>query len=340
MSRRSPDILGGVRRVTLEDVAAAAGVSRQTVSNVVNGTGRLSEETRANVNGAISALGYHPHRGARGLKSRRTMILAYPTPSEHFAPENSVMVEWVGTLVASASERGYDVLLTANDSPEAIDSLAHSGTVDGFILSAVHRRDPRAQVLARRGVPFSCFGRLDRPLPQTWVDIDNHAGMRAVVEHLVVRGHRRIGFVGLASERRWDRLREAGFRAGLANAGLEVDTEQVVLVDRVRAGVAESLLARRNRPTAVVASSDMLAASVFATAAARHIAVGANADLAVTGFDGSAVGEALTPSLTTVVMPLRAIADAVIDSVLQEVEGRADRQGQVIETPLTVGDSA
>jgi DNA-binding LacI/PurR family transcriptional regulator len=185
---RQPSPRAPRERVTLDDVAAAAGVSRQTVSNVVNGTGRLSERTRSVVTEAITALDYHPHGGARGLRSRKTMLLGHPMPLFEPVENNWVMTEWVGALVTAAGDRGYHVLLTAGGGVEAVESLARSGTVDAFVLADVGRRDIRAAFLARQGIPFTCFGRLDRPLPQSWVDIDDRAAIRGVVAHLAKGG--------------------------------------------------------------------------------------------------------------------------------------------------------
>jgi DNA-binding LacI/PurR family transcriptional regulator len=268
-------------RATLNDVAAAAGVSRQTVSNVINGTGRVSEKTKATVTRAVGDLDYHAHGGARSLRSRKTSLLAYPVPYDQLTADNMVTIEWMRALVTAAGNRDHQVLLMAADGVGAFRSLERAGAVDAFILAGVTRRDERAIYLAERRIPFSCFGRLDRPLPQTWVDVDNRAAVRRIVAHLVAKGHRRLGFVGLATGLRWDMAREAGFRAGLTDAGLNAPAKHVLTVGHHAIPEAiGSMLNGGHAPTAIVTGSDTLAAAVYAAAAARNLRVGADADLA------------------------------------------------------------
>jgi DNA-binding LacI/PurR family transcriptional regulator len=328
-------------RATLNDVAAAAGVSRQTVSNVVNGTGRVSQRTKERVTQAVGDLDYRAHGGARSLRSRKTSLLAHPVPYEQLTADNMVTIEWMRSLVTAAGDQNHQVLLTAADGVSAFRSLERAGAVDAFILAGVSRRDARAVYLAERRIPFSCFGRLDRPLPQTWVDVDNRAAVRRIVAHLVANGHRRLGFLGFATGLRWDLAREAGFRAGLADAGLAVPERHILAVPHhaVREAI-ESILNARRAPTAIVTGSDTLAAAVYSVAAARNLRLGADADLAVTGFDGSALGRALTPSLTTVCLPFDDIAARVVGRAIREIGGTTGMPGEILDAPVLFGDSA
>jgi DNA-binding LacI/PurR family transcriptional regulator len=313
-------------------------VSRQTVSNVVNSRGRVGEGTRDRVRAAIDQLGYHPHRGARSMRSRRTRQIAHPMRRTELASGNLVMLDFIQALVAAAGRHGQHVLLgaAADDGLEDIDALIRSGSVDGFLLADITRHDARVDLLARQRVPFAAFGRTDPEQPQTWVDIDNEAAIGSVVEHLVARGHTRIGFLGYDSGFPWDVAREAGYRDAMTAAGLQPDTTLSSFSPPLASRI-ENLLAQPTRPTAMVTGSDTLAAAVYAVAAALGRRIGA--DLAVAGFDGSAVSRLLSPRLTTIAIPLPEIADRLVARILRETEAPTGAEGELVDTVLEVGES-
>src|SRR6202012_2034623 len=130
---------GTSRRATIDDVARVAGVSRQTVSNVVRGRGRLASPTRERVVAAIEALSYRPHTGAASLRSGRTYRIAYPIPDNEFLPDNVIMLEFLQFLVAAARSRDHQVLLASSSETglAAIDELVETKSVDGFVLASV-----------------------------------------------------------------------------------------------------------------------------------------------------------------------------------------------------------
>jgi DNA-binding LacI/PurR family transcriptional regulator len=317
------------RSVTIHDVARAAGVGRQTVSNVLNDTGRVGPAARERVLQAIEALGYQPHRGARSLRSRRTMQLAYQMPRIQLQPSNLIMVQFLQALVTAAAHRQYSLVVVApeTDPVAGLRRLVASRSVDAFVLSELQPADPRVALLAEAGVPFACFGQVARPLPQHWVDIDNNAGTQAAVEHLAGRGVTRLAYVGYRSDRYWDADRAAGFQAAAARRG--VTGAPVLLVDENAAAestgrqVGELLAA--HRPAGVVAGSDRLAAIIYTAAAQAGLAVGR--DLAVTGFDGSVIATLLSPQLTTVAIPVDEIAGRLVDRALSQLAGPAADAG-------------
>ncbi len=317
-------------------------MSRQTVSNVVNSRGRVGAGTRDRVRGAIDRLDYHPHRGARSMRSRRTRQIAHPMRRTELAPGNVVMLDFIQSLVAAAARHGQHVLLGAapDDGPDDgladIDALVRSGSVDGFLLTDIVRRDPRVDLLTRARMPFAAFGRTDPDQPQTWVDIDNEAAIGSVVDHLVARGHTRIGFLGYDSGSPWDVSREAGYRAAMMTAGLQPDTTLSSFAPPLASRI-EALLVRPSTPTAIVTGSDTLAAAVYAVAGQLGRRIGA--DLAVAGFDGSAVARLLTPRLTTVTIPLPEIADRLVTRILRETEQPTDAPGDIVDTVLDLGES-
>jgi DNA-binding LacI/PurR family transcriptional regulator len=339
-------------QVTIQDVARAAGVGRQTVSNVLNGSGRVGEATKIRVREAVSALGYQPHHGARSLRSRRTRQLAYVMPRIQLLPGNYIMQQFLQALAAAGARRGHNVVVVVPDGDprEEIRRLIASRSVDAFLLSELLPDDPRVALLAEAGIPFAGFGRVGPGLPQHWVDIDNHAAMLEAVEHVLARGFGRPAFVGFRSQNHWDTERVTGFRAGLARHGVPGEQADVLLVDeasarrKIRALLtgahrgARAGVGPRARPDAIVASSDRLAAMVYGVAGELRLRIGQ--DLGVTGFDGSIAAGLLHPRLTSVTIPVEDIARRVIARALRQVDHGPDSSpGEVVPATLRPGES-
>jgi DNA-binding LacI/PurR family transcriptional regulator len=329
-------------------VARAAGVGRQTVSNVLNGRGRMGEGVRARVLQAVTDLGYQPHHGARSLRSRRTRQIAYVLPRVQLIPGNYIMQQFLQALAAASGRRGHGTLVVVPDGDPRDDMrrLMASRSVDAFILSEMQPDDPRVMLLAEAGMPFACFGRTGPALPQHWVDIDNHAAITVAVEHVLARGFTRIAFIGYRSGNDWDDDRATGFRAGLARHGILADEADVLLVDegsarrKIRSLLAGAHRGARlgQRPDAIVTGSDRLAAMIYGVAAELRLRIGR--DLGVTGFDGSIAAGLLHPRLTSVTIPIDDIAQRVIARALRQVDHGPDGSpGEVVEAALRLGES-
>jgi DNA-binding LacI/PurR family transcriptional regulator len=332
------------RQVTIQDVARASGVSRQTVSNVINGTGRVGEAAKARVLDAIAALDYHPHQGARSLRSRRTRQIAYVMPRVQLRPDNYIMQQFLQSLAAASARRSYSMVIVVPDGDprEEMRRLIASRSVDAFLLSELQPDDPRVIMLAEAGMPFACFGRTGPALPQQWVDIDNSEAIAAAVEHVLSRGFNRLAFLGYRSGNHWDAARAAGFQAGLAVGGISSDQAGMLFVDDASARKKiRSLLGSARpgtRPDAIVTGSDRLAAIVYGVAAELRLRIGY--DLAVTGFDGSVAAGLMHPSLTSVAIPVDEIARRVVARALRQIDHGPDQHpGEVVSATLRLGDS-
>jgi DNA-binding LacI/PurR family transcriptional regulator len=340
-------------QVTIQDVARAAGVGRQTVSNVLNGSGRVGQATKARVLETVAALGYHPHHGARSLRSRRTRQLAYVLPRIQLLPGNYIMQQFLQALAAASARRSHSMVVVVPDGDprDEMRRLIASRTVDAFLLSDLQPDDPRVVLLAEAGIPFAGFGRIGAGLPQCWVDIDNHAAIGGAVEHVLTRGFGRVAFVGYRTANHWDHERVTGFRAGLARHGVPDEEADVLLVDEIDeasarrkirsllTGVSRGGGARPGlRPDAIVTGSDRLAAVVYGAAAELRLRIGR--DLGVTGFDGSIAAGLLHPRLTSVTIPVEDIARRVIARALRQLDhGPDDSRGEVVPATLRLGES-
>lgn len=316
-------------------MARRAGVSRQTVSNVLNAPARVAEETAARVRDAIEALGYRPNRTARNLRTRTSRLIGYRI--ERSGPDggNAVLDGFLHALSAAARAYSFHVLLfTPDDEADELatyDELLRTATVDAFVLSGTHREDDRPGWLASRGVPFACFG---RPWGATgrfaWVDVDGAAGTDAAVEHLVSRGHRRIGFLGWptgsgAGDDRAAGWRRAVRRHGLPAAGLlRRCTNDVTSAARA----TTALLAAAEPVTALVCASDTLAFGARVAAGDRR--------LAIVGFDDSPTAAVLNPPLSSVRQPLDLVGREVVRLLHLQITGADPAPGPVLLAPELV----
>ncbi|MEN8650261.1 LacI family DNA-binding transcriptional regulator [Streptomyces sp. 21So2-11] len=292
-------------RPTLEEVAARAGVGRGTVSRVVNGSPSVSEETRAVVEAAVAELGYVPNRAARALAANRTDAIALVVPeveARFFAePYFSEIVRGVG---AALDDTEMQLLLTIVGNDRERGRLARylaGHRVDGVLLVSVHADDPLPELLVQLGIPAVLSGRRSEDEPLAWVDADNVAGARSAVDHLISRGRRSIATITGRLDVYGAQCRLDGYRLALAEAGLDGDEGLIAPADFTEEGgrrAMADLLERRPQLDAVFAASDVMAAG--ARQVLRERGRGVPGDVALVGFDDSAIAHHMDPPLTSV----------------------------------------
>lgn len=198
---------------TIKDVAERAGVAPSTVSYVLSGSRKISEDTRRAVQAAIEELGYHPRASARTLRSARTRVLALAVPrvpGEYRAIDGRFAVD----VTDAARGHDYDVLLiTDEDGVGGLRRVARSGLADAAVLMAVEERDPRIEVLHELGFPAALLGH-DGHAGLPWTDLDWEAAAALALQETVAAGHRRIVFLSSAEH-------EITARRGYALQGLD-----------------------------------------------------------------------------------------------------------------------
>jgi len=332
----------GTARARIVDVAALAGVSAQTVSNVINGRGGFSEATRVRVESAIEKLGFQPNRYAQGLRSRRMMLLGFDLSERQLDVGNPAALSFLRALVRAASGHGYRVIALTHEEESGLRDLrtsADSGVVDAFVLADSPPEDQRARMLTELGTPFVVFGRTATDLPQSWVDIDNRAAMAEMVDYLLGCGHRSFAYVGYPNDVYWNAERYAGARERLRDSGIDISGERTVLgaPEQVRPVVLR-LLQRPDRPQVLVTSSDAIAVVVANVATSLGLRVGG--DVAVTGFDAGPLRTLTEPPLTSVRIPLDRIAEALVDRLILELRRPSNGAGVILPTDLVIGGSA
>jgi len=182
--------------VTIQDVARHAGVSRSTVSYVLNGNRSISEKTAARVRRSVDELGFHRHAGARSVRVGRSGVIAMSMPMVH-GRRNAVQMPYVWAILEAAQDVGLKVLaLTDDDGETAVRDAVSSAMVDGVIALEIQRRDPRIALLAELKCPTVLVGSPDDPHGLPCVDFDFTAAASMAAEHLHGLGHRRVGYLG------------------------------------------------------------------------------------------------------------------------------------------------
>jgi LacI family transcriptional regulator len=311
--------------VTIQDVARAAGVSAMTVSRVVNGEKNVRESTREAVLDAVQRLNYSPNTAARSLAAgEATHIgLLYSNPSAAY------LSQFLVGALEGARRTGSHLLIeacegeSAEEQAEATRRFALTN-VEGVILPPpLSESKPVQAELEAAGISVVSVAMGLAPEGSLNVRIDDFGAATAMTRHLIELGHRRIGFIAghpghIASI---ERLR--GFRACLAEFGLDPDEaaiEQGYFTYRSGLSAAERLLSRDNRPTAIFASNDDMAAATVNVAHRWGLHV--PDDLSVVGFDDTAPATIVWPELTTVRQPVAAMAEAALHLLLGELKAR------------------
>jgi len=311
--------------VTIDEVAALAGVSPMTVSRAIN-QGKVRDVTRERVMRAVRELGYTPNLAASSLAAAQhtRIALIYTNPSGAYLRELLV-----GLLrVASNAALQLVIHYWDNFDPEAERNAARAlaGRVDGVILPPPLCESQAAVTeLGSAGIPVVAIasGHLRDDLSCVRID-DFHAG-KEMAEHLIQHGHRRIGFICGRSDLSASARRYDGFVTALQEAGLQVEPGLVEQGDYTyRSGLAatEKLLSQRRPPTAIFASNDDMAAAAISVAHRRGLEV--PRDLSVVGFDDTSAATTVWPELTTLHQPIAAMADAALDILLRTIRRKGD----------------
>jgi DNA-binding LacI/PurR family transcriptional regulator len=321
-------------------------VGRGTVSRVINGSPRVSEATRAAVEAAVAELGYVPNTAARALAANRTdaIALVVPEPETRFftEPYFSDMLRGVG---AALSDTEMQLLLIFAGSDRERQRLAQylaAHRVDGVLLVSVHADDPLPDMLSQLEIPAVISGPRSADETLTSVDSDNYGGARQAVEHLVSRGRRTIAHITGRLDVYGAQRRVDGYREALREAGHQVDELLIEPGDFSEGGgrrAMEALLQRRPDLDAVFAASDVTAAG--ARQVLREAGRRIPDDVALVGYDDSAIARHMEPPLTSVRQPIEEMGRAMTDLLLAEVADRRpsatrelERRQMVLATEL------
>ncbi|MEV4604621.1 LacI family DNA-binding transcriptional regulator [Amycolatopsis sp. NPDC049253] len=324
----------------MKDVAAAAGVSLGTVSNVLNRPERVSPKTRAKVEAAMAALGFVRNESARQLRAGHSSVLAYVM----LDGRNPFFTDVAAGMEDAAAEDDLS-LFVCNSANLAEREAAYlrrleQQRVQGVLITPVDPDSPALAELARRGTPVVIVDRKRPGTDHCSVAVDDVRGGELAARHLLDQGHTRLAFVGgpLTLGQVRDR-REGALRALLA-AGLGPDhlvdlaTPQLTVEDGSNAGQRLAGLPSATRPTAAFCANDLLALGLLRSCAALGISV--PADLAIVGYDDIDFAAAATVPLTSVRQPRHRLGRTAAELLIQETSDPGHVHQQVTYLPELV----
>jgi len=331
--------------VNLEEIGRLAGVSRSTVSRVVNGSPNVSPEVKDRVEAVIADTGYQPHAAARSLASNRTGVFGLVIPS---AAETLFDDPYFGRLILGITSATNAIGTTLalflfeqeSDENSIIPRVVNPGLVDGVIVTATQMGDTLVDHLQRLNMPFIIVGRPDDGRAMFSVDTDNRGGARQAAAHLIESGRSRIGLISPPSNTTAGVDRRNGFLEGLADSGINID-------DRIAEGnwseesgqaAMETLLSAPSPPDAVFVGSDRMA--VGALRAINEAGLSCPNDVALVSFDGILPPNQTMPRLTSVTQPVTEVGRRAARLLQSVVDGTVTTPEHIVfPTDLVVRES-
>ncbi|MGC5308466.1 LacI family DNA-binding transcriptional regulator [Micromonospora zamorensis] len=331
------------QRPTLEAVAARAGVSRATVSRVVNGSTTVAEPIREAVTRAVAELGYVPNLAARSLVTQRTdsIALVMPEAATRVFSDDQVfpgIIRGVSQELEAADKQLVLMLAGSPAGHQRVERYTTGRHVDGVLFASLHGADPLPGTLARLGIPVVVSGRPLGDVAVPYVDVDHVAGVTTAVRHMIDIGRRRIATIAGPQDMVAGIERLSGYRSAVADAGLP---ELIAVGDFTResgAAAMRRLLTEHPDLDGVFAASDLMAHAALRTL--REAGRRVPDDVAVVGFDDIETAAYTEPPLTTVRQPIVELGRRMTRQLLRLAAGETIEQAVMLPTELVVRESA
>lgn len=330
--------------LTLEDIAKLVGVSRSTVSRVVNDHPNVSEEVRKRVIEAIRTTGYQPHAAARALASHRSHMIGLVVPRSVSSFFTDPFFPHLTQGVANGcNQNDYTLALfladSLDDDANISRRVSRSGWLDGILVQAGHHGDQMIDRLVQSGLPLVVIGRPFHPKKVSYIDVDNVEGAYSAVSHLARLGYQRIGTITGPKESSVGTDRLEGYRKALTDRKRAVDESLVMEGDFTEAGgyyAMQRLLSAK--PDAIFAASDIMA--IGAMRAALEAGLRIPEDIAFVGFDDVPISNHREPGLTTMRQPFHQFGVSAVEILIDLIENGADPPRRVIMgTELIIRES-
>lgn len=323
---------GPRRRPTINDIARLAGVSKKTVSRVINASPFVRADTRERIEAVIADLGYAPDPQARGLAYGRAFLigLVYDNPNPQY------VVNMQLGLLDGMRGSGFELVVHPCDrnSPsflEDLRSFVERQRLFGVVLTPSVSEDERAaRLMAEVGCAYVRVASVSLDTPEHMIETRDRLGGREAARHLAELGHTRIAFVSGPPNFRSSHERRSGFEEALAEHGLALPKKYVAEgAYTFESGIARGreLLQLNPRPTAIFAGNDEMAAGVLQ--AARQLGVRVPEDVSVVGFDDFQVASRVWPTLTTVRTPTREIGRLAAERLMGKDDDARDPKGRL-----------
>lgn len=331
------------QRATLVDVAQAAQVSRQTVSNVLNNPGKVSPETTAKVRFEIDRLKFRPNLAARSLRQRKANALGIELNATGRHRLGNIQDSFLVELTVTAREQDAHIITFAvEDYLEPIaeyERLLATQMVSGFVLTNTRHDDPRPAWLRDHGVPFVSFGRVwDDPAFTAWADVNGGNGTAQGVHHLAARGYAPIGYLGWPEGSPVGDDRRGGWVTATTALGIHDPALQEIPPEDLPSAAAavRSLIARVGTGGAVVCASDSLAFVAYQVMRDQGLRPGT--DIGLIGFDDTDFAQEF--GLTSVQQPLAEIAQSLLAHLTRTGSGAVTPAHGVLFDPVVIARSS
>ncbi len=331
-------------RLTLEKIAELAGVSRSTVSRVINAQANVRPEVREHVQQVIRETGYQPHQAARSLASNRSMILGLVIPRNvQSVFEDPYFPRLIQGISQVCNERDYVLSLflfhTEDEEKKIYPRVLTRGFVDGVIITSMVSGDALLHQLKDSDMPFIAIGRTDDMPDVSFVDVDNVGGATTAVTHLIIQDYKRIATIAGPTDVRAAIDRLQGYTTGLTSRGLQIDPDLIVRGDFSEASGYTAMQQLLNHtPDAVFVASDAMAQGALRALRAAQISVPDT--IAVVGFDDLPLAAHETPALTTVRQPIQRVGQLAAENLLDMLKNGIDSPRRLLlPTELIIRDS-
>lgn len=329
--------------MNLETIASRCGVSRSTVSRVINNSPNVSPSVRERVLTVLRETNFQPNVVARSLAAGSTHIIGLVVPLQvrhlFVDPFFPLIIQ---SASAACSAHDYTVMLWVaqpDQERRLIRQILHSGLIDGVIISSVQVSDPLLDALLERNVPFVSIGSIPSRPTISFVDVDNIGSARQGVAHLITQGCRRIGIITGPQDMIVTQHRLEGYYQAMHEAGLPVQPEWTAESDFTSQGGAQAMQKLLpQRLDAVFAMSDAMAQGAAQVMQAAGVAI--PADTALLGFDDLLFAALMTPSLSTIRQPIEQMAQAAVDLLLKMLAKTVSSPTQIVlPTELVLRES-
>ncbi len=319
--------------MNLEEIAKITGVSRSTVSRVVNDDPNVSDQTRLKVMEVVRRLNYQPNAAARSLAAGRNRVLGLVIPervaSLFIDPYFPILIQGI-SAACNANDHSIMLWLAEPDyERRTIRKVVHSNLIDGVVVASMLNDDPVVEALADGALPFLLVGRHPTRANINYVDVDNAAGAREAVTHLLRLGRRRIATITGPHNMIAGVDRREGYLAALRLRGLPAEPSLIAEGDFTEGGgyVAMQRLLSSN-PDAVFAASDITA--LGALRALKEAGRRVPEDVAVVGFDDMPFAAHTDPSLTTVRQPVHRTGMMAAETLIDLIENPSDQPRRIV----------
>jgi LacI family transcriptional regulator len=323
-------VAGENATMKLKDLAGELGLSPTTVSRALNGYPEVNEATRQRVLEAARRFDYRPNASARRLATGRAGAIGAVLQTNRNLLLDPHYQEFLAGLGERLAEDEIDIVLSparGNDEIATYRRLATGTRVDAVILSSPLIEDDRVRLLTELGLPFVLHGRTISKTPHAWLDIDNESAFRHATKHLLDLGHTRIGLINGLARFTYAADRERGFCGALSTHGIMPDPHFIangIMTDEVGYRFTERFLAEKPRPTALLASSMMMALGAFRAIRAAGLTLGR--DVSMIAHDDVFPflnADRMVPTMSTTRSSIRAAGTRVAELAIELLAGRA-----------------